>query len=128
MSAPCAAQLAYSLVRRSPVEDAEMQQVCAAAGVSVVASATLAGGILSGKYRRPGATGRLAGALDNSRLQAAAAVADGLQEVADALDVAPASLAIAYALANPLVASVLLNVALRTVAAQLTAALIWRRY
>jgi aryl-alcohol dehydrogenase-like predicted oxidoreductase len=104
---PCAAQLAYSLARRSTVEDAEMRRVCEAAGVGVVASATLAGGVLSGKYRRPGETGRLAGQLDDPRQQAAVAVADGLQQVADELGVAPASLAIAYTLANPLVASVL---------------------
>jgi aryl-alcohol dehydrogenase-like predicted oxidoreductase len=105
--APCAAQLAYSLVRRAPVEDAETQRVCQAAGVGVVASATLAGGALSGKYRQPDATGRLAGERDAPRLRAALAVADGLQHVAGELGVAPASLAIAYALANPLVASVL---------------------
>jgi aryl-alcohol dehydrogenase-like predicted oxidoreductase len=104
---PCAAQLAYSLVRRAPVEDAETQRVCEAAGVGVVASATLAGGVLSGKYRQPGVTGRLAGELDSPRQRAALAVADGLQQVAGELGVAPASLAIAYALANPLVASVL---------------------
>src|SRR6266508_2638079 len=104
---PCAAQLAYSLVSRSPVEDAELQQVCRDAGVSVVASYTLAGGILSGKYRRPGAPGRMADQLEDPRQQVALAVADGMREIAESLGVPPASLAIAYSLANPLVASVL---------------------
>src|SRR6267143_2895387 len=36
--APCAAQLAYSLVRRTPVEDHEMADALDAAGASVVAS------------------------------------------------------------------------------------------
>src|SRR5260370_7368012 len=56
---PCAAQLAYSLVRRSPVEDAEMAKALDAAGTSVGASFTLDGGALTGKYAEPGATGRL---------------------------------------------------------------------
>src|SRR5260370_11137431 len=56
---PCAAQLAYSLVRRSPVEDAQMAEALDAAGTSVVASFSLDGGALTGKYPDPGASGRL---------------------------------------------------------------------
>src|SRR5262249_3443036 len=79
------------------------------AGVGIVASATLAGGVLSGKYRRPGASGRLteAGRLDEARQRAALDVADRLGVLADSLGRPPASLAIAYALAHPSVASVL---------------------
>src|SRR5260370_33249980 len=47
---PCAAQLAYSLVRRSPVEDAQMAEALDAAGTSVVASFTLDGGALTDEY------------------------------------------------------------------------------
>ncbi len=62
---PCAAQLAYSLVRRSPVEDRDMAKALDGAGASVVASFTLDGGALTGKYTEPGAMGRLAGRLDD---------------------------------------------------------------
>jgi aryl-alcohol dehydrogenase-like predicted oxidoreductase len=48
--APCAAQLPYSLVRRSWVEDPVMSRALTAAGAGVVASFCLEGGVLSGKY------------------------------------------------------------------------------
>src|SRR5260370_2267955 len=52
---PCAAQLAYSLVHRSPVEDDAMTDALDAAAASVVASFTLDGGALTGNDDRPGA-------------------------------------------------------------------------
>jgi L-glyceraldehyde 3-phosphate reductase len=104
---PCAAQLPYSLARREPVETADMIDACQSAGVSVVASSTLASGVLSGKYRDPSPVGRLGDQLDNPRYQHALQVADRLQALAGRLGQAPAAVAIAYALANPLVASVL---------------------
>src|SRR5262249_7291422 len=73
--APCAAQLAYSLGQRSPVEDPEMEDALASCGAAVVASFVLAGGILSGKYGEPGAAGRMAGQLDDPRFAGAGAVA-----------------------------------------------------
>jgi aryl-alcohol dehydrogenase-like predicted oxidoreductase len=85
---PCAAQLPYSLVRREWVENPEMERTA----VSVVASAVLAGGALTGKYPGPG---RLAGRLD-------------APEVARAVKAAPGAVAaIRFALAHPRVASVL---------------------
>ena len=48
---PCAAQLPYNLVQRSPVEDEDMIEALGPMGV--VASFVLAGGALTGKY--PGA-------------------------------------------------------------------------
>jgi aryl-alcohol dehydrogenase-like predicted oxidoreductase len=104
---PCAAQLAYSLVRRSPVEDREMANALDAAGASVVASFTLDGGALTGKYTEPGATGRLAGRLDAEFHQAALKAARDLRVLADRLARKPAPMAIAFALLNPRVASVL---------------------
>ena len=66
---PCAAQLPYSLVHRSPVEDASMLAALDACGAGVVASFVLAGGVLTGKYdqrpecrprgRKPRASARL---------------------------------------------------------------------
>src|SRR3954469_17722500 len=57
---PAAVQLPYSLVRRSPVEDAETSDALEASGASIVASATLAGGALTGKYATADPTGRIA--------------------------------------------------------------------
>jgi aryl-alcohol dehydrogenase-like predicted oxidoreductase len=62
---PCAAQLPYSLVRRSWVEGAEMTEALHAAGAGVVASFCLEGGVLSGKYLPGVGAGRAAAALDD---------------------------------------------------------------
>jgi aryl-alcohol dehydrogenase-like predicted oxidoreductase len=105
--APVAAQLPYSLARREPVETPAMAATCESTGVSVVASSTLASGVLTGKYRDPAATGRAADQLDTPRIKGALPIAHRLQAVAERLGQPPAAVAIAYALANPLVASVL---------------------
>jgi aryl-alcohol dehydrogenase-like predicted oxidoreductase len=87
---PCAAQLPYSLVRRDMVEDPAMDQT----QVSVVASAVLAGGALTGKYPGPG---RLADRQDDP-------------DTARAIEAAPgAATAIRFALAHPRVASALVG-------------------
>jgi aryl-alcohol dehydrogenase-like predicted oxidoreductase len=104
---PCAAQLAYSLVQRSPVEDAEMVDALGAAGAGVVASFTLHGGALSGKYRNPGAQGRLVGELQNEAYGRALRASDDLRALAERGGAQPAAMAIAFALLNPRVASVL---------------------
>jgi aryl-alcohol dehydrogenase-like predicted oxidoreductase len=104
---PCAAQLAYSLVRRSPVEDHDMANALDAAGASIVASFTLDGGALTGKYAEPGARGRLAGRLDEEFHQAGLKAARDLRILAGRLARKPAPMAIAFALLNPRVASVL---------------------
>ena len=104
---PCAAQLPYSLVSRSWVEDPAMKEALALCGASVVASYVLAGGILSGKYAAPGATGRMAGAVDAPQWEAAIRAAEELHALATELGTAPAVLAMAFALANPEVATIL---------------------
>jgi aryl-alcohol dehydrogenase-like predicted oxidoreductase len=87
---PCAAQLPYSLVRREWVENPEMDRT----RVSVVASAVLAGGALTGKYPGPG---RLADRQTDP-------------DVARAIQAAPgAAEAIRFALAHPRVASALVG-------------------
>jgi len=59
---PCAAQLPYSLVHRSWVEDPAMTEALSAPGVGgIIASFSLAGGVLSGKYRSGNGAGRAAG-------------------------------------------------------------------
>jgi aryl-alcohol dehydrogenase-like predicted oxidoreductase len=104
---PSAAQLAYSLVRRSPVEDKDMADALAAAHAGVVASYVLDGGALTGKYAAPTAKGRLTGHLDDQTHARALRASRQLNEVAERIGAKPAPLAIAFALLNPLVASVL---------------------
>jgi aryl-alcohol dehydrogenase-like predicted oxidoreductase len=104
---PCAAQLAYSIVHRSPVEDADMLAALDACGAGVVASFVLAGGVLTGKYDHDPDTGRAAGHLDDPRVAATATVARRLAALSRELDTTPAALAIAFTLANPRVAGVL---------------------
>jgi L-glyceraldehyde 3-phosphate reductase len=104
---PCAAQLPYSLVSRSWVEGPAMKEALALCGASVVASYVLAGGILSGKYLEAGAGGRMAEQLDAPQWEEAVAVADELHARAAEEGTTPAALAIAFALSNPDVATVL---------------------
>jgi aryl-alcohol dehydrogenase-like predicted oxidoreductase len=107
VAGPCAAQLPYSLVLRRPVEDPAMAQVLRSCGAGVVASAVMAGGVLTGKYTAAPGAGRMAGRLDHPRIRPALAAGDALRALAAATGVGPAALAIAFALANPAVTSVL---------------------
>jgi aryl-alcohol dehydrogenase-like predicted oxidoreductase len=104
---PCAAQLAYSLVRRSPVEDKQTIEALDAGGTSVVSSFTLDGGALTGKYSGAGAKGRLSDGRENARHAAAFRASTELAALAQRLGTQTAPLAIAFALLNPRVASVL---------------------
>ena len=79
---PCAAQLPYSLVQRPPVEDPAMTQALAVSRAGVIASYSLAGGVLTGKYRSDPATGRAAGTLSEPRVAPAVAAADELTSLA----------------------------------------------
>ena len=103
---PCAAQLPYSLVQRDWVERPEMTAALEASGAGVVASFVLAGGVLTGKYDA-GGTGRATADLGIPRFAAARERGRRLRALATELGLSPAALAIAFALANPAVASVL---------------------
>ena len=103
---PCAAQLQYSLVNRSVVEDPAMQAALSQAGASVVASASLAYGALSGKYASPEAEGRIAAEVGAASYAPARLAAEQLVALGMRLEAAPATLAYAFALAHPSVASV----------------------
>jgi aryl-alcohol dehydrogenase-like predicted oxidoreductase len=103
---PCAAQLPYSLVRRDWLESAQMDEALRASGASVVASFVIAGGVLTGKYDA-GETGRSASEIDDPRLAAAREQGRALRALAQELGSTPAALAIAFALANPAVVTVL---------------------
>jgi L-glyceraldehyde 3-phosphate reductase len=105
--APCAAQLPYSLISRSWVEDPAMVEALTLCEASVVASYVLAGGILSGKYLSPGASGRMAEQLGAPQWEEALAVADELHARAAEEGTTAAALALAFALSNPGVATVL---------------------
>ena len=104
--APCAAQLPYSLVSRDWVESDEMTAALRASGAGVVASFVMAGGVLTGKYD-VGQTGRAAADIDDPRFAAARERGRKLHALAADLGVSPAALAIAFALDNPAVATVL---------------------
>jgi L-glyceraldehyde 3-phosphate reductase len=104
---PCAAQLAYSLVYRSPVEDDEMVDALEAAEASIVASAVLANGALTGKYITPATAGRLTTERERPGRQAAFAAGQRLVALAADWGTTPAALAVAFAAANRNVASVL---------------------
>ena len=106
--APCAAQLPYSLVRRSVVDDPAMTAAIGAAGAGLVASFVLAGGLLTGKYRQS-ATGRMGAALSSPQSAAALEVADRLAALAAELEHPAATLAVAFAAAHPLTASTLVG-------------------
>jgi L-glyceraldehyde 3-phosphate reductase len=105
MAGPCAAQLPYSLVRRDWVEDPAQLDALGAAGASVVSSYTLAGGTLTGKYASGG--GRMESSRDDPAWQRAFKTGDELRALAAKRGESPAALAIAFALANPIVATVL---------------------
>jgi len=103
---PCAAQLRYSLVERAQVDNPAMAKALAAAGADVVAAASLASGALSGKYAAGAATGRIGDELDDPKWAAALAAAQPLGELATRLGAAPSTVAYAFALTGPSVASV----------------------
>jgi L-glyceraldehyde 3-phosphate reductase len=104
---PCATQLPYSLVTREVVEDPALVAVAADRNVAIVASYALAGGVLTGKYARDPAAGRATGQLDQPRYEAGAAAGRELAALAAELGRDPAQLAMAFALLNPLVTTLL---------------------
>jgi L-glyceraldehyde 3-phosphate reductase len=117
--APCAAQLPYSLARLDWVEDPVMDAALEATGASLVPSAALAGGALTGKYA-DGAPGRLTRELADGRRVRELALGAALREPARRLDTTPATLAIAFTLRHPRTASTLIGA---TAPAQIDAAL-----
>jgi aryl-alcohol dehydrogenase-like predicted oxidoreductase len=107
LAPPCAIQLPYSLVHRDWVEDPAMAQVLDASGAGLIASFSLAGGVLSGKYLAGPVAGRAAGTLDDARAAPAVAAAAELASLAARLGTPPAALALAFPFTHPALASVL---------------------
>ena len=116
---PCAAQLPYSLARLDWVEDPAMEAALEATGASLIPSATLAGGALTGKYTA-GGSGRLSAEPAEGRRARELALGAALREPAARLDTSPATLAIAFTLRHPRTASTLIGA---TSPAQIDAAL-----
>jgi len=104
---PVATQPPYSLVRREIVDDPAMRRLAADRGVAIVASYTLAGGILTGKYDKDPGAGRAAGMIDQPQWASAVAAGRELAMLARDIGADPASLAMAFALLDPSVTTVL---------------------
>jgi aryl-alcohol dehydrogenase-like predicted oxidoreductase len=104
---PTATQPPYSLVRREFVEDPAMRRLAADRGVAIVASYTLAGGVLTGKYDADPGTGRAAGQLGQPGYAAGVAAGRELAALAAEISTEPACLAMAFALLEPSVTTVL---------------------
>jgi aryl-alcohol dehydrogenase-like predicted oxidoreductase len=104
---PCAAQLPYSVINRDCVEGASMTAALESSGAGVVASFVMAGGVLTGKYDDTGTTGRHAEEVEDPEVAARARVGRQLRALAEELGSSAAALAIAFALRNPAVATVL---------------------
>jgi L-glyceraldehyde 3-phosphate reductase len=105
---PCAVQLPYSLARLDWVEDPAMDAALEATGASLVPSAALAGGALTGKYADAG-RGRLSGEADSPRRRRELAIGAALREPARRLQTSPATLAIAFTLRHPRTAATLIG-------------------
>ncbi len=107
---PPAAMIPFSINTRAFVEDDAMMTLCRNYGVSLVASYSLYGGVLTGKYNAPGAVASVR--YETKQLQELRA-SGILEKVERFVDFAkqrgnsPAQLAYAYCLRHPQVASVL---------------------
>jgi len=104
---PAATQPPYSLVNRAAVEYPAMRAVAAARDIAIVASYALAGGVLTGKYDHDPQAGRAAGMLDAPRYATGVAAGRELARFAAEIGRDPAQVAIAFALGNPSVTTVL---------------------
>ena len=104
---PMATQPPYSLVHREIVDDPGMRRLTTERGVAIVASYTLAGGVLTGKYDQDPGAGRAAGMLDQPSVAPAVAAGRDLAALARDVGADPASLAMAFALLDPAVSTVL---------------------
>jgi aryl-alcohol dehydrogenase-like predicted oxidoreductase len=109
-SVPCAAQLRYSILAHSPVEDRETQDLFRSTAMCVVASYSLHGGLLSGKYYHSDSrtdTRLKEKELESVRAKGLDKKVEQIVRIAEELGCTPAQLALAYCLKNNLVTSVL---------------------
>jgi aryl-alcohol dehydrogenase-like predicted oxidoreductase len=107
---PCAAQMAYSLAERATATGEAMLATLRDCGVGLVASAPLAGGVLTGKYATAQAgDGRHAADVEDPELADALRAGDALRELAAEWDTSAAALAIAFVLEHPALSAALLG-------------------
>ncbi|HEX4032886.1 MAG TPA: aldo/keto reductase [Solirubrobacteraceae bacterium] len=106
---PCAAQMAYSFAERATAANPAMLAALGECGVGLVASAPLAGGVLSGKYADERSGGRHAGDLGTPERQKALRAGDALRELAAEWGTNATALAVAFALDHPHVSAALLG-------------------
>jgi aryl-alcohol dehydrogenase-like predicted oxidoreductase len=84
-----------------------MQRLAAERDLAIIASYTLAGGVLTGKYDQDPGAGRASGMLTTPQLAPAVAAGRELAAFARETGRDPATLAMAFALLNPTVTAVL---------------------
>lgn len=108
LAAFASSQPHYNLIHRSEFE-AEAQDVCSRYGLAVLPYSPLAGGFLTGKYRRgqdaPAGTRGVSGAQVREHLQDEHAwrVLDEVRRIAEARGKTPSQVALAWLVANPVV-------------------------
>jgi aryl-alcohol dehydrogenase-like predicted oxidoreductase len=109
LSLPCAVQLRYSLLEPALVEDEQTREIFKTTGIGIVASYSLYGGLLTGKYSRTkAAEGRFdAKTIDSLRQKGLLSRVDRVISAAQELGCTPAQLALAYCLKNDQVSSLL---------------------
>jgi aryl-alcohol dehydrogenase-like predicted oxidoreductase len=113
MGAPAVVQNSYSLLDRA--DDRGVVELCAAFGISYTPFSPLAGGWLTGKYKRDGPVpegSRMAmrpGPYEHLRNEETFAALDRFAEVAAQRGVHPATLAISWLLAQPHVTAVVVG-------------------
>lgn len=113
LEAACAMQLEYSLVERN-IEH-ELVPLCLDSGIGITPYSPLAGGLLSGKYRREGTAvagqGRLAESPRMARhSEHGWGILETLESVARELDRTPAEVALNWVASRPAVDSVIIGV------------------
>jgi aryl-alcohol dehydrogenase-like predicted oxidoreductase len=103
-------KIRYSLLETSPVEDEPTKKIFSTAGIGIVASYCLYGGLLSGKYNQSEAAikGRFGEKeVESMRQKGLLEKVNRLISLAQELGCTPAQLALAYCLQNNQVASLL---------------------
>ncbi len=110
LTSPCAAQLSYSLLNKSPVEDETTRKIFSATGIGIVASYCLYGGLLSGKYNQleMAIKGRFKEKeIESMRQKDLLNKVNRVINIAQEVGCTPAQLALAYCLQNHQVTSLL---------------------
>ena len=106
LTPPTAVQLPHNVIDRDFVESPPARQALEATGTAVVASHCLAGGLLTGKYSRPGAQGRHGRQrIEELRRRGVLDQVDGWARLAAEHGATVAQLCLAFSLSRPAVAS-----------------------